>query len=97
MPSETIYRCYIVSYDVRGTGGAGTGNAEIIAAIKERGSWAHITESTWAVRSDETHKELRDRLEQVLPQGSRLFVVRSGSVAAWQNVLCSNEWLKKNL
>lgn len=84
--------CYIVSYDV-----AGGENYQIIDAIKAYGTWAHVTESTWAVVTTKTHKEVRDELKALLPEGSRLFVVRSGSVAAWNNVICKNEWLKRYL
>lgn len=84
--------CYIISYDVSG------GKSErIIEAIKGYGSWAHITEFTWAIVTAKTHKEVRDGLYTLLPEGSRLFVIRSGSVAAWRNVICKNEWLKRNL
>jgi hypothetical protein len=89
---EAKRSCYIISYDV-----AGGKNYQIIDAIKSYGTWAHITESTWAVVTVKTHKEIRDELYKVLPAGSRLFVVRTGSVAAWRNVTCKNEWLKRNL
>ena len=84
--------CYIVSYDV-----AGGENYKIIEALKAYGAWAHVTESTWAVVTTKTHKVVRDELNALLPEGSRLFIVRSGSVAAWRNVMCKNEWLKRNL
>ncbi len=85
--------CYIISYDMA----AGGDYEELYEAIKEYGTWAHITESTWAVVTDEDHKEIRDSLGQFLPKGSRLFVVKSGSSSAWRNVICRNEWLKENL
>lgn len=84
---------YIISYDVA----KGGDYAELIAAIKGYKTWAHITESTWAIVTNDTHTQIRNNLARYLPKGSRLFVVRSGAIAAWRNVLCSNEWLKKNL
>ena len=85
--------CYIISYDM-----AEGGNYEALYdAIKAYGTWAHITESTWAVTTEESAKEIRDYLGECLPSGSRLFVVKSGVEAAWRNVICRNEWLKKNL
>lgn len=85
-------RTYIISYDLH------NGNYdELFEAIKSYGAWAHITESTWAIITSKKAVEIRDHLEEYLPQGSRLFVIKSGAIAAWKNVICSNEWLKKNL
>ena len=85
--------CYIISYD-KAEGGD---YSDLYKAIKEYDAWAHITESTWAVVTASRAKDIRDELGEFLPKGSRLFVVKSGSVAAWRNVICRNEWLKKNL
>jgi hypothetical protein len=85
-------RCYVISYDV-----AEGGDYKVIEAIKEYGTWAHVTQSTWAVVTDERPKAIRDNLIKLMPDGSRLFVIRSGSFAAWRNVMCRNEWLKKYL
>jgi hypothetical protein len=85
--------CYIISYDVREGGDYGP----LIAAIKEYGTWAHITQSTWAVVSEESPKQIRDNLAAHLAKGDRLFVVKSGTAAAWRNALCHNEWLKEQL
>ena len=88
-----VENCHIISYDKSGDGSY----EELHKAIKEFGTWAHITESTWAVVTDWTTKAVRDHLNDFLPDGSRLFVVRSGTAGAWSNVICTNEWLKKNL
>jgi len=85
--------CYIISYDI-GDPGEYDG---LYKAIKSYGTWAKITESTWAVVSDKTATEVRDHLSGYTNLGDRIFVIRSGTVAAWRNVICKNEWLKKNL
>lgn len=84
---------YVISYDLHGDGDYN----ELFEAIKSYGTWAHITESTWAVVTSSTAKNVRNHLDEYLPKGSRLFVVKSGTEGAWRNVICSNEWLKKNL
>lgn len=84
---------YIISYDMAQDGDYNN----LITAIKAYKIWAHITESTWAVTSDKSATEIRDDLGKYLPKGSKIFVIKSGAVAAWRNVICSNEWLKKNL
>jgi len=85
--------CYIVSYDMI----EGGDYEPLIKAIKTYLGWAHITESTWAVVSENDHKQIRGDLVKYLPKGSRLFVTKSSGVAAWRNVICRNEWLKKYL
>ena len=85
--------CFIITYDVR----EGGDYAELISAIKAYGSWAQIAQSAWAVVAKSDAETVRDDLCALLPEGSRLFVVKSGAEAAWHNVACSNEWLKRNL
>lgn len=84
--------CYIISFDA-----PAEAQQKLAEAIKAYGTWAHITESTWAVVTSKSHKKVRDNLSSLLPEKGRLFVVRSGSVAAWSNVRCRNEWLKRYL
>ena len=85
--------CYIISYDM-----ANGGNYdELYDAIESYGTWARITESTWAIETKDSATKIRDNLNQYLPEGSRLFVVRSGTEAAWFDVLCHNQWLKGHL
>ena len=81
---------YIVSYDMAWRGDY---NA-LHKAIKGYGAWARITESTWAVLTEYSAEMIRDHLSEYLPDGSRLFVVRSGDEAAWQYLNSSSEWLE---
>lgn len=92
MAETPTKRCYIISYDV-----AEGDDYRIIEAIKEYGTWAHLTKSTWAIVTEQRPKQIRDKLIRLLPDKSRLFVIRSGSFAAWRNVMSSSEWLKKHL
>ena len=85
--------CYIVSYDLVNQ----RDYDDLIDAIKSYGTWAHIHESVWAVVSEKTASEIRDDLWQHMDADDRLFVLRSGTAAAWRNVICKNEWLKKHL
>lgn len=85
--------CYIISYDMA----EGGDYDALFEAIKEYGTWAHLTESTWAVVTEYSAKEIRDDLGEHLPRGSRLIVVKSGVEAAWRNVLARNDWLRRNL
>ena len=86
-------RCYLVSYDM-----AEDGDYEALyEAIKAYGTWARITESTWAVVTSNNAADIRDDLWGYLPEGSRIIVVRSGTESAWENPNCRNAWLQKYL
>lgn len=86
-------KSYIISYDMAGNGDYDA----LIKHIKAYGYWAHITESTWAVLSAKTAAEIRNDILNYLTDGSRLIVVQSANVAAWNNTMCSNDWLIKNV
>lgn len=86
-------RAYIISYDIR-TGGD---YEPLYEAIKSYGTWARIVNSTWAVVTDQSAKEIREFLRAFIGPQDRLFVIRSGVEAAWMNVRCRPQWLKDNL
>ncbi|MCU0427005.1 MAG: CRISPR-associated protein Cas2 [Candidatus Kapabacteria bacterium] len=93
MAYHTVNNTYIISYDLS----QGGDYDAIFNAIKSYKTWAHITQSTWAIATDKSITDVRDHLKSLMSAGSRIFVVKSASLAAWDNVICSNEWLKKNL
>jgi len=41
--------------------------------------------------------QIRDELQNIIKEGSAIFVIKSGVEAAWGNVICRNQWLKDNL
>jgi hypothetical protein len=84
---------YLISYDLNR--GSRTDYQELYDAIKSYRTWARIAESTWIVVTDMTAKEIRDHLISFTDEKDRLFVLKSGVAAAWRNVRCRNEWLKK--
>ncbi len=84
---------YFISYDLHQ--GSSSDYEELYEAIKSYGIWARITESTWAVVTDEDPKVVRDRLMGFMDPEDRLFVLKSGAAAAWHKVRCRREWLKK--
>ena len=85
--------CYIISYDLE----EGQSYDKIIEYIKSFGTWSHITQSTWAVFTDKKASELRNDLIEFIGNKGRVFVVRSGTEAAWKNTIGTNEWLQKYL
>ncbi len=85
--------CYMVIYDLH----VGADYEGLASAIKAYGTWAKITESSWAVVTQATAAQVRDNLMSYIGGGDRLFVLRSGGEAAWINALCRDEWLKNRL
>ena len=84
---------YIISYDLRKK----RNYEALYEAIKSYGTWAKVTESTWAVVTSSSAVEIRDHLSEAIDNDDRLFIIKSGVEAAWRNSICKNEWLKENL
>lgn len=88
-------KTFIITYDI--SQGNTLDYKKIFEYFKSFGTWAKITESTWAIVTEKKAKEVRDEILEILPVESKLFVIKSGGIAAWRNVICRNEWLKNNL
>lgn len=86
--------CYLVSYDLHKPG---RDYEALYDALKAYGTWARINESFWAIVTEQSAVQVRDNLTKHLDANDSLFVVKSGSEAAWRNVRCKNEWLKEHL
>lgn len=84
---------YIISYDLP----EGSDYENLINRIKQYGTWAHVTLSTWVVVTEDNATTIRDTLNSFIPEGGRLLVVKSAHVAAWNNAMCTNDWLLKNV
>lgn len=69
----------------------------LISLLKSFDDWAQLLDSTWAIRTDLSAVDVRDRLWEVMDPDDGLFVLESGREAAWQDVRCDNQWLKDNL
>lgn len=88
----------LITYDLRGTSETSTDYERLIKHIKDDYSnWAKVELSTWIIRTDQTIKAVRDNLQSYMDSDDRLFVAELTGVAAWQNVMCSNDWLQKHL
>ena len=55
--------------------------------------------NAWAIATDKKAVEVRDGLRKFLQAGDRLFVIRSGTEAAWFSSYGpkNDEWLKERL
>lgn len=86
-------KCYIISFDLK----PNRSYQNFSDAIKTYGTWARITESTFAVLTESKASEVRDYLIQFLYPNDKIFVIKSGGKAAWRNVISDPDWLKKFL
>lgn len=84
----------IVEYDLRQPG---RDYDALYNAIKGYGTWAHVTESTWLIKTDETCAQVRDKLMELMDNNDRLFVGKLSGTAAWRNTICKSQFLKDNL
>ncbi len=84
----------IITYDLRSPG---RNYDDLYKAIKSYGGWARITESSWFVKTNDTCKQVYDKLNAQIDNNDRVFVAVLTGTAAWRNVLCDSEYLKTNL
>lgn len=88
-------KTYLISYDLNEA--ESDEYNQLFDYIKSFGTWAHITKSLWAIKTDSSAVEIRDAIKKIVPDESRIFVAKSSGVAAWRNVFCRNAWLKEYL
>jgi hypothetical protein len=86
---------YIVVFEVASP----TNVAKLKEALKTYGSYCPVTEHSWAIISDKTPKDIVDHLALSIAPTDRIFVLRSGTSAAWRNSFgeLNTNWLKENL
>lgn len=87
--------CYIVTFETH----SDASRERVTERLKSLHGYCPIHRYCWAMLTDKTAKELRDAVVEVMQPGERIFVIRSGTEAAWKNSYSekNNEWLKKNL
>ena len=87
--------CYIVAFQTNSEQSLN----KVKEALKSYGSYCPINDSCWAVKTEKKTTQVRDNLMKILENGERVFVIRSGTEAAWFNSYGpkNDEWLKANL
>ncbi len=70
-----------------------------IEGIKSYGFYCPICETSWAIKTEKNAAAIRDHLGSLLDPTDRVFVLRSGTEAAWKNSYGTkhDDWLKGNL
>jgi len=87
--------CYIVSFQAKEL----AVRQRLREALRTYPKYCPINNTCWAVVADKKASEIRDDLTPHLKLGDRVFVIRSGTEAAWRSAISPkhSEWLKKNL
>lgn len=70
---------------------------ELYEYIKSFPSWARITESTWFISSSKSCVDIRNEINKIIDSDDRVFVCSLTGEAAWRNVICNSDYLKKHL
>ncbi|MHB8928856.1 MAG: hypothetical protein ACYC9Q_14640 [Bacillota bacterium] len=81
----------IVCYDLLKPG---QDYSSLIAELQKYPKWARVTESTWAISTNQGCVAVRDHLRQYMDANDRLFVGALAGEAAWAKVKCTDEMLK---
>lgn len=94
--AETVKNTtYIISFEL---GQNGSDIVSLLNNIKLYGTWARITERTWAIVAiNEKASDVRNKLLPFVGSDGRIFIIKSGYESAWHNTHARNEWLKKYL
>jgi hypothetical protein len=73
--------------------------AELIEKLKSYPKWWHYLDSTWLIKANLTHIQLRDQLTPYLDTNDELLVIDvSGDAAAWRGFSHdASQWIKDNL
>ena len=87
--------CFIVSFELQDSVRKGP----LREGLMSFGGYCPINNTCWAITTNKTPKQIRDHLTTLVGPKDRIFVVRSGTAAAWRNSLGPDydEWLKKYL
>ena len=87
-------RCYIISYALKQPRAA---YIDFFSELRSYHANAQILEHVWAVVTDGSAADIRDRLWELLDPDDGILVLESSREAAWQDVRCENQWLRDNL
>ena len=86
---------YIVTYDLRAPG---RNYDELYKRIRAYADWAHITESSWGIKTTAAATAIRDNLNGAIDTNDKLFVAVVTGPAAWSGLSEQvSTWLKQNL
>jgi hypothetical protein len=86
---------YIVTFEVKDI----TRKNRVKEKLKEFGYYCPIHDNAWAIRTEKKATEVRNTITPLMTNEDRIFVIRTGTEAAWKNAYGTehSDWLKKHL
>lgn len=86
---------YIVAFEVNST----ERKDKLKEKLRSYGTFCPINDNCWAIVSSDKPIEIRNNLDADLIGSDRIFVIRSGTSAAWRNAYGegNSKWLKERL
>jgi len=86
---------YIVTFEVNDS----SRKSALKEKLKSYNGFCPIHDNCWAILSEQTPAQVREFLDEALQPQDRIFVIRSGTHAAWRNTYGekNSEWLKERL
>ena len=85
--------CYIVTYDLNKE----TKRPDILSDIKSYGSWAKLSESSYAIVTSSSPKAVYDKLSKHLDGNDNCYIISLSKPYWGQGPKDVNDWLDKNL
>lgn len=86
---------FVVTYDLVGSSESSADYERLIERIKAQPKWGKLQKSVWFVKTSKTATELRNELWGAMDANDRLYVGAISAPAAWQNSICSDDWLQE--
>lgn len=84
---------FIVSYDLI----SNRDYSKLYEAIRKYGSYAHILESVWIIKSSSSSINIRDNLKSYMDSDDKLFIAKLTGESAWKNLSKEvSDWIKNN-
>ncbi len=88
---------FLIGYDLNKSGQDYTSLIDKIKQISG-GTWAHVLDSTWIIKSNSTCVAIRDSLLQEMDNNDEILVIDiSGDAAAWVLMTDVSNWVTQNL
>lgn len=84
---------FIISYDLI----SDKDYSKLYEAIRNYGSFAHILESVWIIKSSSSSSSIRDNLASYIDSDDKLFVAKLTGESAWRNLSKEvSDWIHNN-
>jgi hypothetical protein len=84
---------FLISYDLI----SNKDYSKLYEAIRNYGSFAHVLESVWIIKSTKSSTNIRDDLMSYIDSDDKLFVAKLTGESAWVNLATEiSNWIKEN-